>query len=426
MSQQQQQQHAQLVNFIPTLPLVQALLESNRVADNLDSGELFGIEKERVDTMLSLLDKFPTVDGTRPIAAYLFYPKYVYQAARYEDPETALPLLVPSMLTSCSLTLTATHPHEANAHSSLQLMVTPRIYDSEENKWIFIHNEIPRSEVDKGREQEQKQQQEQDSLSNLNGSTMDFYDQLPDELLKKIFSFLDTARTDYNFLLVLLFVNGRFNRIFYEIMYTLDTHIRVQWISFEHLCNFSTTYGYLNILKWIKTIYFSSFVSFSVLLCSHAAQAGHLEIIKWARENGCNWDERTCSLAVAGGHLEVLKWLKENGCPWNHATCSSAACHGHLEVLKWLKENGCPWDESTCCSAAANGHLEILKWAKDNGCPWDDSTCTNAASNGHLEVLKWARKNGCGWSHMTYFCAKSNRHLEVLEWLEKNGCAKYK
>jgi len=62
----------------------------------------------------------------------------------------------------------------------------------------------------------------------------------------------------------------------------------------------------------------------------------------WSEENGCPWNEGTCAVAAGRGHIEVLQWAHENGCPWNEETCNLAAFRGHLEVLKWARENGCP------------------------------------------------------------------------------------
>ena len=104
-------------------------------------------------------------------------------------------------------------------------------------------------------------------------------------------------------------------------------------------------------------------------LCRQIAAAGQLSALQWARNNNCDWDDRTCTAAAGGGHLEVLQWAHANGCDWNSNTCSAAAGGGHLEVLQWARANGCDWDVGTCSAAARGGHLEVLQWARDNGCP---------------------------------------------------------
>jgi hypothetical protein len=124
------------------------LLKNNSLVDALRTAskeEVYETQpefKERIDTMLSILDNAPVVDGARPVAAYVFYPKYVYQAVRHEDKEEEFSKLVPAMLNSCATTLSATHPQEFTTRSSLHLTATQRIFDAQQAKWLFIHNEF--------------------------------------------------------------------------------------------------------------------------------------------------------------------------------------------------------------------------------------------------------------------------------------------
>ena len=71
---------------------------------------------------------------------------------------------------------------------------------------------------------------------------------------------------------------------------------------------------------------------------------GSVGLLAWAKENGCQWIERTFALAAEEGSLDVVQWARANWCPWDARTCRLAARGGQLEMLKWLREHGCPWD----------------------------------------------------------------------------------
>ncbi len=175
-------------------------------------------------------------------------------------------------------------------------------------------------------------------------------------------------------------------------------------VTANYICSLAAYYGNFGMLKWLikqKCAWFKT----SLML----AKQGRLEILKWARENGCEWDQRTCSEAARYGHFELLKWALENGCVWDDKMFLNAAEGGHLDMLKWIlprckfskkstenkKLSVFKWGPLLCSNAALNGHLDVLKWAIENGCKWDNQTCINAEKNGHLELLKWAIDNGC-------------------------------
>ena len=64
----------------------------------------------------------------------------------------------------------------------------------------------------------------------------------------------------------------------------------------------------------------------------------HLAVLQWARENGCEWDERTCVVASRRGHVEVLKWALSHGCPWNPDVClANAERYSRWDVVDFIR-----------------------------------------------------------------------------------------
>ena len=75
------------------------------------------------------------------------------------------------------------------------------------------------------------------------------------------------------------------------------------------------------------------------------------------------------------GYAQVRPKMVGSVSDFKNRILDRSPLRGHLEVLKWARDNGCDWNERTCASAALRGHLEVLKWAQENGCKWDNHTC---------------------------------------------------
>lgn len=152
-------QEYKMSQLIKNATLVDALLNPTEEAVEKDL-ELVEKSKQRIDTMLSILDTAPVLDGTRPVAVYYFYPNCTYQAVRYVDQEKEMPLIIPAMLSACSYTFPATHPQYCESDGNcIKLTATPKIVDSQQEQWIFMHNHLPNLEPPQAVQEEQKHEQ---------------------------------------------------------------------------------------------------------------------------------------------------------------------------------------------------------------------------------------------------------------------------
>ncbi|EFA78154.1 hypothetical protein PPL_08804 [Heterostelium album PN500] len=128
----------------------------------------------------------------------------------------------------------------------------------------------------------------------------------------------------------------------------------------------ASTYGNLNILKWLHE---NTTESCTTSAINFAAREGHLDCVQFLnvnRSEGCTVE--AMNNAIDGGYLEVVKYLNDNrseGCSPN--SLERAASHGHLHVLKWLKQN-----RSERCTpmvyiyAVKNGDVEMVRWIAEN------------------------------------------------------------
>ncbi|AVK76632.1 Ankyrin repeat domain containing protein [Pandoravirus neocaledonia] len=132
-----------------------------------------------------------------------------------------------------------------------------------------------------------------------------------------------------------------------------------------------------------------------------------------------------CKTAAAAGHLSCLRHAHEAGHIWGRATCAAAAANGHKDCLVYARENGCNWDRRTCIEAAKNGHLDCLDYALRRQPPWDKTNaamCTAAAAGGHISVLEYLRDLGHLWDRRTFVAAVAQSHVDILAFLWSHGC----
>ncbi len=210
-------------------------------------------------------------------------------------------------------------------------------------------------------------------------------------------------------------------------------------------CTCAAKHGYLDILKWLRTIG----CCWGPNTCAEAAKHGHLDVLIWASENRCDWNSFTCMYAAQNGHLNILIWAREHGCDWNIDVINGAIDFGHLEIIKWALSNGCECsinvcsravkkgnieilklllesnctkDKNICSFAVLNGRLDMLMLARQYGCVWNKETCALAAATGHLDIVKWIIKNGGEWDHKTCSIAALTENLDILKWARGNGC----
>jgi hypothetical protein len=90
-----------------------------------------------------------------------------------------------------------------------------------------------------------------------------------------------------------------------------------------------------------------------------SAAFGNLEIFKFLHENGCTLDtQNTCRFAAIAGKLDIFLFIFI----YFYFIVFLFFLNGKLDILKYARENGCEWDERTCANAASEGHLDCLKY----------------------------------------------------------------
>ena len=62
--------------------------------------------------------------------------------------------------------------------------------------------------------------------------------------------------------------------------------------------------------KMIKTLRINTY-----WICEESAQYGYLGILKWLRSEKCHWDAHTCITAARMKEYEILQWAINNDCP---------------------------------------------------------------------------------------------------------------
>ena len=108
-----------------------------------------------------------------------------------------------------------------------------------------------------------------------------------------------------------------------------------------------------------------------------------------------NLSEYELSLIAAKyGYLNIIKWLRSQNppCPWSHETCTVAASYGQLEVLKWLRAQDppCPWSSDLFTSVVQTCNIGMLQWliTQNPPCPYDNIIFEIANNNGNLHVIE--------------------------------------
>ena len=193
---------------------------------------------------------------------------------------------------------------------------------------------------------------------------------------------------------------------------------------YVNLCEESARFGYLEILKWLrspKMRYVPSSTAYEM-----ACQGGHLEVIRWLYNLGVTYDLRRMSgIAALGGHLEVIKWIMEqnkmNYDPSkDYDIWSSAAEGGHLHILMWIHQQPeSSVHKCACTCAFKNNHMEIIKWAEQLSevCGYDYSLCRKAARYGKIESVKELyQKNSSVIDVNVILAAARGGHLEIIIW----------
>jgi hypothetical protein len=211
-------------------------------------------------------------------------------------------------------------------------------------------------------------------------------------------------------------------------------------------------------------------------ICLH----GHLDCLKYAREKGCNIDERYYRFASYNNHIECVKWLFENGCSIpnnltslmnnqnsmdnieciefsylhgsrdiNNNYCKYACISGnikqlqfglekemvlpdeiinlaiindHMECLKLLHEYGHPVNSDTFKIACQHGHLKSLQYLHNVGCPAHDKATLFVSEKGHRQCLKFLVENEYPIHPDTCHHAYKNGHLKCLRYAYRRDC----
>ncbi|AGO84422.1 F-box domain containing protein [Pandoravirus salinus] len=151
--------------------------------------------------------------------------------------------------------------------------------------------------------------------------------------------------------------------------------------------------------------------------CETAALHGHLACLVEMRQKGCAWNAKVCANAARGGHIECLVYAHENACPWDERTPAQAAAGGHMACLAYAHEHGCPWDRFTTANAAAAGHLQCLRYAADRDCPLGPHVARKATVGGHPDSLALVYESGCRWTPDFFFKAIAHERLACLAYL---------
>ena len=133
-----------------------------------------------------------------------------------------------------------------------------------------------------------------------------------------------------------------------------DNSVTLSW----WIClNFSSMYGHLNIIKWLRDIV-GDFKELDWNKCiSNASQYGYIDIIKWVRELEVNkeiekldWDE---CIETTSNHLNIIEYIESfcDNIDWNKC---SKSCVYNIDIVKY------------CVLKGANNFAECLEKAKNS------------------------------------------------------------
>jgi hypothetical protein len=182
--------------------------------------------------------------------------------------------------------------------------------------------------------------------------------------------------------------------------------------------------------------------------CTKAATRGYFKLLQWARGQGCPWDTWTFA-ATAAGNVKISAWLQADINPWN-TTRKSAFTFGYAStttidgikvleemendpriaaseksrrenyMLEWLE--ACPVDVERSTDTEATTRIEFLNWMLANGCPWDAKTMTAAIVSGNSKFFTWLIEQGCPCDEWTFAVAVRTRNARFVGCLIRAGC----
>ncbi|AGO85685.1 F-box domain containing protein [Pandoravirus salinus] len=174
-------------------------------------------------------------------------------------------------------------------------------------------------------------------------------------------------------------------------------------------------HGAMRCLGWLRAVGYSlRFGAFD-----EAAAGGHVKVLDYLKTAGVTRGIAAWRLAAGRGHVNVMDWLRSNRCPYDGRACEDAASNGQLGALAWLHQNGYPWRADACVEAARAGQMSALAWLHENGCPWDDRVVRVAIQGGHLHCLCYAHENQCPMPR-TWRWMRRRRHPHVLDYVTEH------
>jgi hypothetical protein len=199
--------------------------------------------------------------------------------------------------------------------------------------------------------------------------------------------------------------------------WVIKTFVSIDGTNCRGMADGAVRNGQIEFLKWLYSRVGRRINFWDRITVTDAVASGNLEVVKWIHGMGCPWGQ-AAEKATVNGYLDILKWMRSlpvgERCPWSSKCTVGAAIGGYLDMLKWMRGlpagERCPWTSRAIAAAATHGSLDTVKWMRslypvEERCPWDEETAKNAAIYGHLEILKWIRDlppdERCPWGVST-------------------------
>jgi hypothetical protein len=174
--------------------------------------------------------------------------------------------------------------------------------------------------------------------------------------------------------------------------------------------------GHLHVLKWLYSIYKSSFASYYNLL--NGVSGGHLEVIKWYETlpEARQFNSTDMLAAVCHGHVHIVEWVVEKGWIIDRGDdyAYHATSHGRLDMLKWLILNAnislsVPlFREALYRLTSINtGVLQVVEWLHEQKCPYNVEISDYIMYHGLIKIhaIQWLKDHGYELSQRAFeFC----------------------
>jgi hypothetical protein len=202
----------------------------------------------------------------------------------------------------------------------------------------------------------------------------------------------------------------------------------------NHLMNFASVFGHVDILELLKNSGFQ--LNYSVDALDRASQNGYINVLNWWLKSGLELKYTYGALDFTyrnkNCYINLLDWWKKSGLELKYisSTLDEASKYGRVNVLEWWKNSGLPleYDEMTLNLASYYGHVNVLEWWKNSGLPlkYDERALDHASILGHINILDWWKNSGLPLKYnewVLYIASYYNdiNVLDVLEWWKNSG-----